>query len=213
MAMSCGPTAPDGADTQASDDTRVVENAAVPYGDLTEKDHVLENLELSYNERNLVEFDKLLDANFVFFFSPADVQNGTVPFSQWDRTSELSATANLFAQIPSGIPLAPTRGAGPIEERTWGSIKTLFHAQSSGANSLNLTMIYPPGDGSWIAIAAPPPFSGETWYQKTASYSIIVTIGDTTFLGTNINMTITIRPNVVGQETLWRIVQWRDDVP
>jgi hypothetical protein len=63
--------------------------------DLTEKDDVLYNLEMSYIMRNIHQFRRLLDDDFVFFFSEADFNSGDIPIS-WEKPSEITATTNLF---------------------------------------------------------------------------------------------------------------------
>lgn len=62
---------------------------------LKEKDDVLWNLELAYNLRERWEFEKLLDADFLFFFSEADYSTGNIPES-WNRVSEIKTHINLF---------------------------------------------------------------------------------------------------------------------
>jgi hypothetical protein len=44
----------------------------VVFKDLTEKDDVLHNLELSYNERRFDKYEELLDADFIFYFAEVD---------------------------------------------------------------------------------------------------------------------------------------------
>ncbi|MEJ2720198.1 MAG: hypothetical protein P8181_03530 [bacterium] len=65
------------------------------FADLSDKDDVLHNLEWSYNLRNLLQFNKLIDDDFVFFFSLADFSQGLTP-EMWDRSAELAATSHLF---------------------------------------------------------------------------------------------------------------------
>lgn len=57
-----------------------------PYKDLTQRDHVLANLELAYTSRDLEEFVELLDEGFVF----------DLAVQQWDRDTEIAAAANMF---------------------------------------------------------------------------------------------------------------------
>lgn len=65
------------------------------FKDVTEKDDALYNLEMSYNLRNIRQFTRLLDDEFVFFFSEADYSGGDVPVS-WERPDEIVTTTNLF---------------------------------------------------------------------------------------------------------------------
>jgi hypothetical protein len=66
------------------------------YQDLTERDHVLNNLELCYNEQNINEYARLLDdPNFTYYFSETDFADGKTP-ELWDRTEDFkSVTYNL----------------------------------------------------------------------------------------------------------------------
>ncbi len=53
-----------------SDDTPTApEPGPVTFKDLSERWHVLHNLEASYNQRNHSRYDELIDADFIFFFS------------------------------------------------------------------------------------------------------------------------------------------------
>ncbi len=72
----------------------------VEFKDLSEKWHVLHNLEASYNQRNDVEYDQLIDANFTFFFSPEDFSSGRTP-ETWDRSLDVPATQRLLADAIS----------------------------------------------------------------------------------------------------------------
>lgn len=69
--------------------------AAVEFKDLTQKDDVLFNLELSYNERVINQYDKLLDDDFVFYFSRFDVDNNGTP-EYWDRTTDVVVTEKIL---------------------------------------------------------------------------------------------------------------------
>ncbi len=56
---------------------------------------MLHNLEASYNQRNLAEYDKLIDENFTFFFSAEDFSSGRTP-ETWDRSTDVPATQRLL---------------------------------------------------------------------------------------------------------------------
>jgi hypothetical protein len=77
------------------------------FRDLATQDDVLYNLELSYTMRSIVQFTRLLDDDFVFFFSEADYNEGGVPVS-WDRPSEVGANTNLLDRHLDG----PLRATG-----------------------------------------------------------------------------------------------------
>jgi hypothetical protein len=62
--------------------------------DLTQKEHVLDNIELAYNERQIEWYKGVLDANFTFFLSVGDVGGG-LPES-WDRATEVDVNTKLL---------------------------------------------------------------------------------------------------------------------
>ena len=63
----------------------------VEYKNLQNKDDVLFNLELAYNEREMIEYDKLLDDDFIFMYRGRD---GT--WVQWDRDREVSVHIQIL---------------------------------------------------------------------------------------------------------------------
>jgi hypothetical protein len=150
------------------------------YKDLQEKDDVLVNLEMAYDNLSFSEIDRLLDDNFVFFFSDYDFGSGNTP-AQWDRVSELSATANMF----SGV--SPP-GPDPII-------------------AIDVSLTYPPG--GWTAFT-PPGFPTETWYQKMVRYDFVVEAPPITYLTLNVDMMVQIRYADVGGESGWHLVTWLD---
>ena len=150
------------------------------------RDNVLFNLEAAYNERNLTEYNRLLDDDFTFFFSPADVSDGKVSVNQWDRASEINATTNMF-----NVNFTPPNGS-PI-------------------SSIDLSLVYPEGDNVWNMASPDQNHPGETWYQKSVDYFLTIVAGETTYTSGNpIKAQFTVRrdPDL----DIWRIVQWRDDV-
>jgi hypothetical protein len=62
--------------------------------DLTQKEHVLDNIELAYNQRQVQWYNGLLDQNFTFFLSTHDVGGGAP--ASWGRETEISVHTNLF---------------------------------------------------------------------------------------------------------------------
>ena len=68
---------------------------AEQFKDLTEQNDVLFNLRESYDQRNGDEYDRLVDDDFVFFFSDGDVATGNYP-AQWSRETDVPATRGLF---------------------------------------------------------------------------------------------------------------------
>ena len=80
------------------DPTGPVPNQPADFKNLTEKSHVLNNIEVAYNRRNIQRYEQLLDQDFTFFLSTGDVGGG-LP-SQWDRSTDITANTNLFAVDP-----------------------------------------------------------------------------------------------------------------
>jgi hypothetical protein len=155
---------------------------------LKQKDNLLHNLELAYNQRNHEEFRKLLDqsGDFIFFFSPTDVSEGRVKNLRWDVSQELAATQKMFNRSPP-----------PGEPR---------------ADRIDLTLFYTEGDGAWDPFA-PPSHPGETWYKKPVEYRLFVKVGDVDYTQNKaVIAEFTVRFTEVAGDSLWQIVTWRDDI-
>lgn len=86
FAVSCG-----GDDPQAP----VVPGPVVPPDPATGS-AVLVNLELACNQRNVSEYERILDSGFMFYFAPSDV-GGSVP-SEWGRTDEVAVISRMFTR-------------------------------------------------------------------------------------------------------------------
>ena len=157
------------------------------YQDLTQKDHVLNNLELAYNGMNLTRYAELLDdPNFIFFFSDEDYAEGKTP-EQWGRDDDLACQEKMFDPD------------NPVH-------KVL---------SVKLTLQYPAG--SWNAITPDPgQFPDETWYYKSVNYNLTVVVEapqwDITYLAQNLKALFTVRQVEKNGKQIWQIVEWRDDV-
>jgi hypothetical protein len=98
LALSCG-----------SDDTTTIRdcfscqcNPAYCAQKLTQKERVLTNLELAYNNRRVDWYTDVLDANFTFLLSPGDVGGG-LP-EQWDRATEVDIHTRLFDKNYTALP-------------------------------------------------------------------------------------------------------------
>jgi hypothetical protein len=156
---------------------------------LDKRDNVLKNLQTAYNARNIGEYDKLLDADFIFYFSYADVSSSEwTAGDYWDRAHELQANRNLFDPAYS----TPTR---------------------EPASSIVLSLTYVEGEENWTQITPDPvKYPGEIWYEKIVKYDINVKSGAMTFIGNQKNASFVVRlAHVEGQGDFWRIVTWRDD--
>jgi len=160
-----------------------------PYKDLSgERDNVLFNLEKSYNERNIDQYNKLLDNDFVFHFSNVDVQQGNVNVTQWDRAAEINANKNMFD------PNFNKPGVEPV-------------------SSIDLSLTYVAGDNNWTQVTPPDPvkYPGETWYEKIVNYTLTVKAGSNEYQGLNIQASFVVRWATVEGQSYWRIVSWHDD--
>ena len=104
-----------------SDDT-ILKPDPNAYRALTLRDNVLYNLQKSWNERNIERYNELLDEGFVFFFSVADVKNGDVLVSHWERVTEMAVVGNMFDPNYSGtwapVPNRPAHRPAPAEARS-----------------------------------------------------------------------------------------------
>ncbi len=159
------------------------------YKDLSlERDNVLFNLEKAYNERNIDQYNKLLDEDFVFHFSNLDVKNGVVDVTQWDRAAEYNANKNMFD------PGFTKPGVDPV-------------------SSISLELTYVPGDDNWSVMDPPDPvkYPDEKWYEKIANYTLTVKAGASEYQGINIQASYVVRRATVDGKSFWRIVAWRDD--
>lgn len=102
------------------------------FQDRSEKWHVLNNIELAYNQRKISYYDALLDESFTFFLTDKDVLGG-LPDS-WGRAMEVQANTNLFSkEPPEGLPrcksilmdiqwednLSWQEVSAPIADETW----------------------------------------------------------------------------------------------
>jgi hypothetical protein len=160
-----------------------------PYKPLDgERDNVLFNLQKAYNERTSWRYDELLDLDFVFHFSNADIKNGNVSVEQWGRIEEIGATKNLFD------PNFSKPGVEP-------------------ASDIDLSLSYAQGDNSWTQKTPEDQvkYPGETWYEKLVTYELTVKSGEKIYNGVAIEASFVVRWATVGDKHFWRIIAWRDD--
>jgi hypothetical protein len=113
-----------------------------PYNDLTEKWHVMSNLERAYDERNVARYAEIFDQDhFVFHFNPGDV-GGDVP-EYWGYTEEINSATNMF-----------TGGGGHNDNPILSIDLTLMDIESA----------------TWTDVEDAR-FPGETLWQATVQYS------------------------------------------
>jgi hypothetical protein len=65
-----------------------------PPSNLTQREHVLNNIEVAYNKRRIDKYDELLDAGFTFFLTTGDVGGGLPEY--WGRPEEVEYNTRLF---------------------------------------------------------------------------------------------------------------------
>lgn len=156
--------------------------APIEIQDLTEKDHVLNNLVASYITRDINEYKRIIDVDYYqFFFSDGDVSNG-LPAEGWDKSQDELATTNLLNRNNP----APNR----------------IISIDLNVDDSNLV---------WVELAAEPPLT-ETWWTVTTNYSFTFkTANDISYITSGSPRTQFIVRNIgTDEEPQWRLVQWRD---
>jgi hypothetical protein len=150
---------------------------------LTEREDVLNNIELSYNKRRIAPHDELLDPNFTFFFSPGDV-GGNIP-EQWGRVDEMAVTTRLF---DSGLNQPPYP--------TCRSIRMDLKFESGVV---------------WVEVI-PSDFPDEVWYTTTVYYEFTFEMEpDMTYIAVpGSQAQFTVRNVGTDAAPQWRLVEWRD---
>jgi hypothetical protein len=78
----------------ADDDPLIAPVPSPPFHDLSQKWHVLNNVEVAYNKRRIDKYDELLDNGFTFHLSDVDIGRGLPP--SWGRAEELEYNVKLF---------------------------------------------------------------------------------------------------------------------
>jgi hypothetical protein len=155
------------------------------FQNLTEKWHVLNNIELAYTKRNIQKYDQLLDENFTFFLSTGDVGND-LP-AQWDRTVEITANTNLFVADPPG--------------------------ELPRCKDIEMDVQWEDSEGqpilAWIEITTP---GGEKWYTTTVFYDFRFEVEpDMTYINNGgAKAQFTIRNAGTEDAPVWKLVEFRD---
>lgn len=154
--------------------------------DLTEKWHVLNNIEYAYERRVKATYDELLNTDFTFFFAPGDV-GGEIP-AQWDRTEEVNATGRLFDSNAQGEP--------PVDPV---------------CRDIRLDLQYDPDTMQWVEII-PEDFPSETWYTTTVFYTFTFEMepDDTYIAQPGARAQFTVRNTGTDQDPHWELVEFRD---
>ncbi len=153
--------------------------------DLTERWHVLNNIEYAYKNREGTVYDELLDQSFTFFFDEGDV-GGEIP-AQWDRREELGATGRLFASNAQ-----PEPPADPV------------------CNQIRLDLAYDKDNIAWVEVI-PETAPTETWWLATVNYNFTFKMEpDDTFIQPDAKAQFTVRNVGTVSEPHWQLVEFRD---
>jgi hypothetical protein len=151
------------------------------YRDLSEEWHVLNNLELSWDDMNLSRYQELFDPdNFVFFPNPDDVGKNGVP-NQWGYAEEIQSAANMFSQ------------AGGREDNPVVHIDvTLYDIETA----------------QWESVESVD-FPGETLRQTVVHYTLrIETVGEVTYVTPeDLPRSRFVVRHIEGK---WKLVDWYD---
>jgi hypothetical protein len=141
LIVGCGDDDPRYRPTSPGDQTLKFKN-------LQNKDDVLHNLALAYNQRDIEEFEKLLDDDFIFIFSETDHNSGETP-QQWARIDEINANQQIFD--PN---------------------------LDSGKRVLSIELSLDCPADNWKTLPPSPDHPGESWYTKTVDYFLVVNTAD-----------------------------------
>jgi len=162
----------------------IVEEPPVQLQDLSQKWHVLNNIEYAYSKRNPNVYDALLNEDFTFFFDDGDVGD-EIP-AQWNRIEEFSATAGLFTSNSQTEP-----PADPV------------------CRQIKLDLVW--GDNlSWVE-KIPENFPDEVWYTTTVNYTFTFQMaGDLTYIQNNAKAQFTVRNTATVDAPHWELVEFRD---
>jgi hypothetical protein len=154
---------------------------------LSQKWHVLNNIEYAYQKRDRSVYDELIGQDFTFFFAPGDV-GGNIP-EQWGRVDEVDATGRLFASNNQAGDPPPD----PV------------------CRSIRLDLQYDKDTMQWVEII-PEDFPDEVWYTATVFYTFTFEVDpDITFIPQNgARAEFTIRNAGTTEAPRWELVAFRD---
>ncbi len=161
-------------------------DTALVLKDLSEKWHVLNNVEYAYKQRRLDVYDELLNVDFTFFFAPGDVGGG-IP-TQWDRQAEWSVTRRLFESNAQ-----PAPPSDPV------------------CRSIRMDLQYDPDTMQWVEVD-PKEFPTEKWCATTVFYTFTFEMEpDLTLIAQNgAKAQFTVRKTGTDQDPHWELVELRD---
>ena len=156
------------------------------FEDQSERWHVLNNIEYSYNTRRIDHYDELLDAEFRFFFAPGDVKGGAP--ESWDGTEEWEATARLFRSNSQTDP-----------------------PQDPICLSMRLDIPFVTGEIEWVEFI-PAEYPTEKWYSATLFYVFTFEIHpDMTYIArSGAKAEFVVRNHPQDGKDHWELVELRD---
>ena len=135
-----------------------------------------------YNSHNL----GVSPGVFIFFMGQDDIDRGIATVPQWGLGVEIGTTRGLFNLNPP-----------PGETR---------------ADDVSLELTYTEDEEDWFA-TVPETHPDETWYMKDVTYRLSVQILLTTHLqNKDVQARFTVRDVGVGDQEVWQIVRWHDDI-
>jgi hypothetical protein len=153
------------------------------YEDLSEKDHVLFNLQLLYPQYDWQEYNKVLDDDLVFFFSKDDIEDG-IPFTEFAKADEIRTLRNM--------------GDTSRQDRVL---------------SINLTLSYSTGEWTAIVPEDPKYAGETWFQKTVVYNMTVQAEPNMTYVSTDIKAQFTIREGEDQDGSkIWRIIRWRDAI-
>ncbi len=158
-----------------------------PYPTADSPDILVQNFVKAWNERNGLEYERLLDGEFVFFFAPQEVEDiGHGSF--WDRSRELQSVDKMFNSQPG------TRPDGGLQDPV---------------HTINLELI---SQSSAWSPEVPDEFSGTVGKTFEVAMSVTYTNGDISEVSGLQEFYVSQAEETIGTETktVFRLKFWRD---
>ena len=194
----------------SSDNDPVIptDDPGLGYEDLQDRDDVFVNIEKLFNNQSLEQLVRVLDQDFIYHFSQADIVNGHVDQPSMDLTEMLGAAGNMFGASPPAVAANAVAKIQATEESTWGAVMAFWMDHDVPASKISVLVGFDEDDWSLV-----PDTGDKVIYEKVATYVMNVQMGETTFVtGTPIHTRIRACYSEFGGDSAWRIVEWFDDV-
>ncbi len=168
--------------TACSSDSTTPELPPPTFKPLTTRQAVLFNIQLAYNQRNITQYDKLLDNDFLFYPSSREVNGGSLP-DHWARPEEVLYNSRLFDKGYTG----PNR-----------------------CKSIDMDLMFERGV-QWVEVV-PNAYPNETWYMTTVDYNFQIVVNpDIDYQPlSNSRAEFTVRNIGTNDAPAWRLVEMRD---